>query len=38
MKTLYAGCVDPRVTSAFTAIAWDEGYLDDLVPPAPGSA
>ena len=34
MKTIYASCIDPRVNSAFTAIAWDEGYLDDLAPPA----
>ena len=34
MKTIYGGCVDPRVTSAFTAIAWDEGFLDEVAPPA----
>ena len=38
MKTIYGGCIDPRVNSAFTAIAWDEGFLDELIPPAPGSA
>lgn len=27
LKHVYGGCVDPRVTSGFTAIAWDEGYL-----------
>jgi hypothetical protein len=29
----YAACTDPRVTNAFTAIAWDEGFLDELSPP-----
>lgn len=24
-----AACTDPRVVSGFTAIAWDEGFLDD---------
>jgi len=32
LKTLYRGCDDPRVTNAFTAIAWDEGFLDEVVP------
>ncbi|MBL9207007.1 MAG: DUF5069 domain-containing protein [Opitutaceae bacterium] len=35
LKRLYGGTPpDPRVTSAFTAIAFDEGYLDELAPPA----
>lgn len=37
LKTLSARCAAPRVPRAFTAIAWDEGYLDALVPPALGS-
>ena len=38
LKRLYGGTPpDPRVTSAFTAIAYDEGYLDDMVAPG-GSA
>lgn len=32
MKHIYAGCTDPRVASGFTAIAWDEGFLDDVCP------
>jgi len=28
-------CKDPRVDSVFTAIAWDEGFLDEIAPPAP---
>ncbi len=32
MKTLYRGCPDPRVTTAFTAIAWDEGFLNEVAP------
>lgn len=31
-KTYYRDNVDPRVDSAFTAIAWDEGFLDEVVP------
>lgn len=31
-KHFYAACRDPRVDSAFTAIAWDEGFLDELAP------
>jgi hypothetical protein len=27
-----AGCTDLRVNSGFTAIAWDEGFLDDEHP------
>jgi hypothetical protein len=27
-----AGCTDPRVVGGFTAIAWDEGFLDDTQP------
>lgn len=33
-RHLYAGCTDPRVTSGFTAIAWDEGFLDEPAPSA----
>lgn len=33
LKTLYGGVPpDPRVDSAFTAIAFDEGFLDEVVP------
>jgi hypothetical protein len=32
LKNLYAGCTDPRVNSGFTAIAWDEGFLDEMCP------
>jgi hypothetical protein len=33
MKQYYGGTPpDPRVDSAFTAIAFDEGYLDDVAP------
>jgi Domain of unknown function (DUF5069) len=32
LKTLYVGCTDPRVNSGFTAIAWDEGFLDEVCP------
>jgi hypothetical protein len=31
LKYLYPGCTDPRVTTNFLAIAWDEGYLDDCL-------
>lgn len=31
-RHFYAACTDPRVDSAFTAIAWDEGFLDELLP------
>lgn len=31
-RHLYAACVDPRVDSGFTAIAWDEGFLDEVAP------
>lgn len=27
-------CTDPRVDSVFTAIAWDEGFLEGIAPPA----
>ena len=37
LKTLSARCAAPRVPRAFTAIAWDAGYFDALVPPALGS-
>ncbi len=30
LKNLYGGCADPRVDSGFTAIAWDEGFLDEV--------
>jgi hypothetical protein len=31
LRQLYGGVPpDPRVTSAFTAIAFDEGYLDEI--------
>lgn len=30
LRHIYAGCTDPRVTSGFTAIAWDEGFLDEV--------
>ncbi|MBX3737364.1 MAG: DUF5069 domain-containing protein [Candidatus Didemnitutus sp.] len=30
-------CTDPRVDSVFTAIAWDEGFLDEIAPPTPPS-
>jgi len=34
VRRLYGGSVpDPRIDSAFTAIAYDEGYLDDVCPP-----
>ena len=36
LKNLYAGCTDPRVNSGFTAIAWDEGFLDEVSPGVPG--
>ena len=36
LKNLYVGCSDPRVDSAFTAIAWDEGFLDEIRPASPG--
>ncbi len=29
LNKIYAGRPDPRVDSAFTAIAWDEGFLDE---------
>jgi len=33
LKTYYGGTPpDPRVDSAFTAIAFDEGFLDELIP------
>lgn len=35
MKHLYVGCSDPRVDSGFTAIAWDEGFLDEVCPRLP---
>lgn len=36
LKTYYHGKVpDPRVDSVFTAIAFDEGYLEELVGPQP---
>ena len=36
LKMYYGGkAPDPRVDSVFTAIAFDEGYLDELVPTAP---
>lgn len=31
-------CTDPRVDSVFTAIAWDEGFLDEIAPPTPPSS
>lgn len=31
-KAYFQGVVDPRADSSFTTIAWDEGYLDELVP------
>jgi len=38
LKRLYGGTPpDPRVNSAFTAIAYDEGYLDDLIAPSGSS-
>jgi hypothetical protein len=37
LKTICARCAAPRVTRAFTAIAWDAGCLDALMPPALGS-
>lgn len=30
LKNIYVGCTDPRVTSGFAAIAWDEGFLDEV--------
>lgn len=36
-RNLYVACTDPRVDSVFTAIAWDEGFLDEMVPPTPPS-
>lgn len=38
MKHIYAGCRDPRVTTGFTAIAWDEGFLDEMCPKEPNVA
>lgn len=35
MRHIYVGCTDPRVDSGFTAIAWDEGFLDDMFPTQP---
>lgn len=32
MKYVYPKCTDPRVTTGFLAIAWDEGFLDDILP------
>lgn len=32
LKHIYVGCTDPRVISGFTAIAWDEGFLDEACP------
>jgi hypothetical protein len=35
VRQLYGGTPpDPRIVGAFTAIAYDEGYLDEMVPPA----
>lgn len=34
-RHVYAACHDPRVDSGFTAIAWDEGFLDEVAPPPP---
>jgi hypothetical protein len=34
LKTFYGGTAsDPRVDSAFTAITYDEGYLDEIASP-----
>jgi hypothetical protein len=38
MKHIYAGCTDSRVTSGFTAIAWDEGFLDEVALQEPNKA
>jgi hypothetical protein len=38
MKHIYVGCSDPRVISGFTAIAWDEGFLDSVSPNRPNKA
>ena len=35
LKNIYIGCTDPRVDSGFTAIAWDEGFLDVPRPEEP---
>ncbi len=32
-RNLYPSGTDPRVDSVFTAIAWDEGFLDEIAPP-----
>jgi hypothetical protein len=32
MKYVYPRCSDARVTSGFLAIAWDEGFLDEVCP------
>jgi Domain of unknown function (DUF5069) len=37
LKNLYGGCTDPRVVSGFTAIAWDEGFIDEARPEGPES-
>lgn len=29
-RHFFASCSDPRIISAFTAIAWDEGFLDEM--------
>lgn len=34
-RNLYPSGTDPRVDSVFTAIAWDEGFLDEIAPPQP---
>ncbi len=31
-RHLFAACTDPRVVSGFTAIAWDEGFIDETRP------
>jgi hypothetical protein len=35
LKYVYPGCSDPRVSSGFLAIAWDEGFLDEVCPHEP---
>ena len=36
LKTYFGGQIpDPRVTSVFTAIAYDEGFLDEVAPREP---
>jgi hypothetical protein len=35
LRNLYAGRTRPRVNSGFNAIAWDEGFFDEVCPGVP---